>query len=407
MCAHLCREAKEPEKAVCYGYKFEKLLKEMDENKKLWEQQTYGEFCEGYIKTPDHLYGARVDCVACALKLDAQEDAFFFLKRLPWEQGDILCRYYPEFERWKEIYTSSFRKVFSKFWTDASIPSDASNSLREGEALPVYLLFQKALYLMENDKPTEGKELFSHCLGHPDSYDTYLRQLFLKEAIGHQINMSLLAKQMDLAAWDRCTDKVIQELPYTLNSRIQACELHLGKEYPLYSLCLKKYRLEQKLFKGFPLWEELIQTLEDYCLCIMEFYKGLYREEMFEGKNISCLPKECRFAATVLEALEKLEQMQMPEAVRLLSDAIHVKTDMWGVVTELFRQAARRMDDPALQAGDEFLNLAGQMKETLYTLLDAGQTAQASQILKQVLPLMPEELELIWIGQELIRRRKL
>ena len=97
----------------------------------------------------------------------------------------------------------------------------------------------------------------------------------------------------------------------------------------------------------------------------------------------------------------------MPEAVRLLSDAIHVKTDMWGVVTELFRQAARRMDDPALQAGDEFLNLAGQMKETLYTLLDAGQTAQASQILKQVLPLIPEELELIWIGQELIRRRKL
>jgi glycosyltransferase involved in cell wall biosynthesis len=418
---HLCANGDEPEKAVWYGRRFEELLDYMEENPCLWVQQGYGEFCEDYIKAPDHLYGLRMDCSASGLKLKDQNTALFFLKRLPWEQGDILCRYYPEFERWKENYASSFWEIFSKLWSHEYICSDtagsqstrlpksseADNSLKDGSPVSVYLLFQKALYLMENDKPTEGKELFSHCLGHPDSYDTYLRQLFLKEAIGHQINMSLLAKQMDLAAWDRCTDKVIQELPYTLNSRIQVCELHLGKEYPLYSLCLKKYRLEQKLFKGFPLWEELIQTLEDYCLCIMEFYKGLYREEMFEGKNISCLPKECRFAATVLEALEKLEQMQMPEAVRLLSDAIHVKTDMWGVVTELFRQAARRMDDPALQAGDEFLNLAGQMKETLYTLLDAGQTAQASQILKQVLPLIPEELELIWIGQELIRRRKL
>ena len=65
------------------------------------------------------------------------------------------------------------------------------------------------------------------------------------------------------------------------------------------------------------------------------------------------------------------------------------------------------MDNPALHAGEEFLKLAGQMKDTLYALLDTSQTVQASQILKQVLPLMPEELELIWIGQELIRRRKL
>ncbi|MXP73914.1 hypothetical protein GN277_00170 [Lachnospiraceae bacterium WCA-9-b2] len=77
------------------------------------------------------------------------------------------------------------------------------------------------------------------------------------------------------------------------------------------------------------------------------------------------------------------------------------------MITELFRQAARRMDNPALHAGEEFLKLAGQMKDTLYALLDTSQTVQASQILKQVLPLMPEELELIWIGQELIRRRKL
>ncbi len=402
----LCAKGDEPKKAVRYGRRFEELLDYMEENPELWVQQGYGEFCEGYVKNPGHLYGLRLACTACALKLEDQEEAFFFLKGLPWGQGDLLCRYYPEFERWKEIYASSFWKIFSKLWPDGSACPDMADSPESKIHFSVYLLFQKALYLLENDKTTEGTELFSKCLLHPDADDAYLRQLLLKEGICHGINMSLLADRMDLEAWNRCVDKAIQELPFTLNSRIQACEMNLGKDAPFHSLCLKKYRLGQKLFKGFPLWEELIKTLEEYCLCIMEFYRGLYRGEMFEGKNISYLPDECRFASTVLSALEKLGQMLMPEAARLLGEAIHTKPDMTGVVTELFRQAARRMDDPAVHAGEEFLSLAGQMKATLYTLLEAGQTAQAAGLLKQVLPLMPEDEEFIWIGQELIRRRR-
>ncbi len=46
------------------------------------------------------------------------------------------------------------------------------------------------------------------------------------------------------------------------------------------------------------------------------------------------------------------------------------------------------------------------MKETLHTLIDANQTAQAAEILNQLLPLMPEDLEVIRLRQELIRRRK-
>ncbi len=80
---------------------------------------------------------------------------------------------------------------------------------------------------------------------------------------------------------------------------------------------------------------------------------------------------------------------------------------MTGVVTELFRQAANRLDDPMLHAGEEFLQLAAQMKETLRTLTAAGQTAQAEVVLNQLLPLLPEDLELIRCRQEFIRRRSL
>ena len=64
------------------------------------------------------------------------------------------------------------------------------------------------------------------------------------------------------------------------------------------------------------------------------------------------------------------------------------------------------MDDTALRAGGEFRQLAEQMKATLLTLADQGRLAQAAEILNQLLPLMPEDVEMIRISQELIRRAK-
>lgn len=90
----------------------------------------------------------------------------------------------------------------------------------------------------------------------------------------------------------------------------------------------------------------------------------------------------------------------------MLGEAFHIYPDMTGVITEVFRQAARKLDDPALNTGTEFLMLANQMKETLRTLAETNEAAQACEILNQLLPLLPEDMELIWMRQELIRRKK-
>ena len=80
---------------------------------------------------------------------------------------------------------------------------------------------------------------------------------------------------------------------------------------------------------------------------------------------------------------------------------------MTGVLRELLRQAVRRVNDPGLHMGEEFYVLAGQMKGTLSALLSAGETVQAAGILNPLLPLMPEDVELVRMRQELIRRIKL
>lgn len=118
------------------------------------------------------------------------------------------------------------------------------------------------------------------------------------------------------------------------------------------------------------------------------------------------LPAKCRFAQITLKAMEEFRQEKTAEAVRLLGVAYHTCPDMAGVIIEVFRQAARRTDNPALHAGAEFSQLAAQMKGMLHALMEGGQNPQADEILNQLLPLMPEDLELIRVRQELIRRRK-
>lgn len=408
--ARLCAEEKEPEKAVAYGWKFETLLKRMDEGDGIWELQSYGEFSENYIKAPERLYGTRLDCTACALEIHDFTSAAYFLKLFPWETEALLCRYYPELDKWQETYSTPYIEILLGLLKDIAKNFGISELslvpiLEEPKApLPTYLLFQKSLDDFRNGENGRGVDLLVYCILH--TKDSYLQQQLLKTAIRCYANAVPFVSQTELGTWNSLISEAVQELPFTLNERLQVWEDEIAKQYPLHRLCLKRQRLLQKLRKGFPLWEEMTTDLETYCLCTIEFFRCLYREELFHEEICSFLPAEWHFAQTTLKAMDSLRQGQITESVRLLGDAFRICPDMTGIVTELFRQASRRLNDPALHADPEFLNLAGQMKKTLHTLLETNQTTQASRILAQLLPLMPEDLEFIRIRQDLIRRTK-
>lgn len=386
---HLYAEEQDPAKAVCYGRKFEELLEQMDMQPILWEVQGYGEFCEDFVKSPERLYGARADCAECAFKAGDCKSAVYFLERFPWDTEEFLHPFYPDLERWRQKNPS----VFTEF-------IDGQDNMD----LPPYLLLLRALDCLEKGNTEDGTALFMQCMAQADR--SCLQQILLKEAIYHHMGLLPLASKMTLDSWNSCTAAVTSAFPYHMSEQLLRCESELTEPYPFHGLCLRKHRLRLKLTKGFPLWDELIETLEAYCQCILDFYGRFCREEMFRESNRDFLPDECRFAQTSLKALELMGRDQMPEAVRLFGDSLSIDPNMTGVITELFRQAANRMDRRGQHMGEEFCRLAGQMKETLYALLETGQSAEATAILDQLLPLMPEDLELIRIRQEFIRRSK-
>ena len=75
---------------------------------------------------------------------------------------------------------------------------------------------------------------------------------------------------------------------------------------------------------------------------------------------------------------------------------------MTGVVREVLRLLKNEIDHPAPAAGPEFEQLAAQMKAALSAMLQAGQYQEATSVLTQLLPLLPNDMELLKIQQQLL-----
>ena len=75
---------------------------------------------------------------------------------------------------------------------------------------------------------------------------------------------------------------------------------------------------------------------------------------------------------------------------------------MTGVVREVLRLLKNEIDRPAPAAGPDFEQLAAQMKAALSAMLQAGQYQEATSVLTQLLPLLPNDMELLKIQQQLL-----
>lgn len=169
-------------------------------------------------------------------------------------------------------------------------------------------------------------------------------------------------------------------------------------------LWLEKLAREKRLTHSYPLADELVTELSEYCQCVLSYYKRQYREEMFVERGGEALPAECRFAALVQEALGHINGRRYPEAVALFRSALKFYPAMTGVIQDLIRQIKNGMENPAKEAGEEFQILGAQMKQNLLALAGAGQYEEAILVMSQLSALLPEDLELLRIRQDILRK---
>ena len=218
------------------------------------------------------------------------------------------------------------------------------------------------------------------------------------------MDLSVLLDRMDLDTWKLCTENLISTIPYQEISAFWESGKMLFTNYPLYSLWLEKLLWEKELTRGFRMKAELLKALESYAACIQSFYRKQYQDTMFEEGHQNLLPADCRMSLAVLAALEDWRLGNFSNTLRLFRSALQIYPKMTGVVREVLRILKNEIDHPAPAAGPEFEQLAIQMKSALKTMLDNSQYTEAMQVLSQLIPLLPNDIELIKLQQQLLEK---
>lgn len=379
----LCTQLKEHEKTVRYGEEFEHLLDYMDKNPQLWIQQSYGNITEGKVKKPESLSMGRLRCIEAALYLEDTGKAAFFFGRLPWEDESWIQQYYSLFDQWKEKFSTLFNGILETF---------SKNN--------PYLLFQKARVLNKKEEQQKLAQ-FLHCM--EETISLYLKQQIIEEAVLTGMELSGFAGLVDLEIWKVYMQQIVNEASPAQLSELRKTAEALEETDSFHGQWLRKLVLEKQLIREYPAGNVLMEILSEYVQCILTYYKGQYREDMFSDKKRGLLPEDCRFALSISEALACIEERRLPEAVRLFRLSLHLYPSMTTVIHEVIRLLRNSMDNPAPGTGEEFQALAGQMKNSLSALADQGQYAQALPVMQKLCTLLPDDLELLRLRQRILR----
>ena len=367
-----------------YGMKFEETLSYMDEHPELWRQQTYADLTEASIKIPDRLHQVRINCTESALKLGKIDQAAYFFKLLPWEEEVWMQRYYSIFDIWRKNYTEVFEELLEHF------PEESP-----------YRLLQKATDRKNEIEKEKRKKFFIQCMERTES--AYLRQRAVKEAVLFQIDLAGIVDVMDLDTWKQCAAGIRELISQGEAEKVNAAADQLVQEVPIYGLWLKKLLYEKDLIRGYLTGDPMICVLEEYSGCLLQFYRIQYREDLFCEEKRLFLPEDCRFALLVSEALENIKRTEFAKTIRLFRKALKYCPAMTSVVREVIRQICIKAETPAQNTGEEFQMLAQQMKEALRTMIDNADYTQALPMIQQLTPLLPEDLELLRMRQNVLR----
>ncbi len=87
-----------------------------------------------------------------------------------------------------------------------------------------------------------------------------------------------------------------------------------------------------------------------------------------------------------------------------MKDALHIYPKMSGTVGQLLRYLEEEIQSPKQAVPEEFMLLGEQVKQVLRGLIDGGQWTEAYGVMGQLLSLLPDDLEVLRMKQEILRQ---
>ncbi len=381
--AEVCWELKEYEKGLKHSRAFHKKLKYLDKHPEKIKYQSGGTIT--YETARERMMTAYVAGLLFAAALDKSDQIREILSWFPWEDEKELRTQYGNLESWKWGHPEHREAILEGYYC-----------LHTDNA---YVNLQKALYAEQKQMMKEAEAFFQICAGNcPEGYMYQLVEL--AERNGFSLNP--LFRQNSIEAWNECTKVMTEQTAdEAMPERLRRL-MPLMEDYPICAGRLEQHFMEKRLSRGFQDTEHLIELLKRYCESVRKEADTLYKEEILSNPEHYALPYQLKFVLFMEKALCMMEEGAYGECASYLQKAIRANPQMSVIVGRVSERLEEKIKAPKQPVSEEFAILAGQVKQMLLGLMEAGQWQQAYGVAEQLTALVPGDLDALKLKQEIM-----
>lgn len=311
------------------------------------------------------------------------------LSWIPWEDKSRIEPQYDNLEEWKRQYSNQ-REVILKGY--ASLTTDN-----------FYVNLQKAYYFEDN--PTRTKDTYYYWQLCAEECPTYFITQLIKMAARNAFPLKVLLESLSLDDFDLCAGSLAERTEF---SDMEELYQNLLPEltdsgYPLFAERLKQSVLKKKLTQGLLEPTRLLNLLDEYCGSVIADAKMIYRKEILNDPDSYILPAQYKFAVCIRNALELIVDEDYAGCVPLLKKALHLYPQLSIAVSGLSKYLNEQLKNPPRPTSAEFEILGNQVKQVLHGLIANQQWEEAYGVNSQLVALLPNDLEILRLKQEILR----
>ena len=292
-----------------------------------------------------------------------------------------------ELEEWKKKYQGKKTAIL-----EAYAKMDTENP---------YVRIQKALYAEGQGHLKETEELWKNCTKDcPPGFQWELIEI----AVRNQFLLEPMLKKMPPEAWNEYAEAVTGNKKWTEMEAFYPKLMPLLDGFPFYRRRLDQCYLEKLLTRELLEASRLRDLLMGYCESVLTDAQAVYKEEALAAPETYALPTRYRFASALINALNLIDAGKLIESFPFLKESLKIYPKMSGAVGQLLRYLEEEIQSPKQVITEEFMLLGEQVKQILRGLINGGQWDEAYGVMEQLLSLLPDDLEVLQMKQEILRQ---
>lgn len=382
----LCRRLEEYRKGLKYVRLYHEKLSDLQKHpEKAARQRAAGLTLDLAVTEMAPVY---IDGLFFSAQTDDFEAARQILPWIPWDNQESVAAHYPRLEEWKREYHEKGKDILMAY--DRLVTENP------------YVRIQKVLYAERQKHLEKAEKLWGLCVGEcPSGFQWELIEI----AVRNQFSLKPVLERMTPEEWNEYAEMVVERKEWAEMQEFYQNILPLLEEFPFYRRKLEQSFLVKNLTCQLLEPSKMLELFHQYCASVCSEFESLYKEEVLAKPKEYALPTRYRFAVILKGALQLMEEKRIADSFPVLEEAVRIYPRMSAAISQLLRYLEEQLEASMQNVSEEFTILGAQVKQVLRGFIDSRQWEEAYSVAVQLMSLLPDDLEVLRMKQEIMRQR--